>query len=292
MRVLIIKMAASGDVVRTTTLLNILKGDIHWLTSDNNMILLNGVPRIEKCIPWSKKNMLIKLDYDFVINLEDSLDAARLLNDMKYKELFGAYLGNSNKLTYTENSKDWFDISLISNYGKRKADQLKFENRKTYQEMIFNGLGYTFNGQKYFLPKSLASDLIGDIAVAPKSGSVWPMKNWAYYDELKKILKDDGYIVNFLPMRDTLIKHIADIKNHKYLICGDSFPMHIALGTGIKCLTIFICTSPWEIYDYGVQRKIVSPYLKDYFYKRDSDFKATASISIQDVYSEVLDHFK
>ena len=89
MRVLIIKLAASGDVVRTTTLLNILKGDIHWLTSDNNMILLNGVPRIEECIPWSKKNMLINIDYDFVINLEDTLDAARLLNEIKYKELFG-----------------------------------------------------------------------------------------------------------------------------------------------------------------------------------------------------------
>ena len=201
MRVLIIKLGAAGDVVRTTTLLHILRGEIHWLTSDNNMILLNSIPRIEKCIPWSKRNNLTNTDYDFVINLEDSVDTARLLNEIKYKELFGAYLNKSNSLAYTESSKEWFDISLISNFGKKKADELKLRNRKTYQEMIFKGLGYTFKGEKYFLPKPIKTNLRGDIAIAPESGSVWPMKNWAYYNELKLKLEEDGYTINFLPIR-------------------------------------------------------------------------------------------
>lgn len=291
MRVLIIKLGATGDVVRTTTLLNILKGEIHWLTSDNNMILLNSIPRIEKCIPWSKRNVLINTDYDLIINLEDSLDTARLLSEIKHKELFGAYLDKSNKLAYTASSKEWFDLSLISNFGKQKADELKLKNRKTYQEMIFKGLGHTFKGEKYLLPKPIETNLVGDIAIAPESGSVWPMKKWAYYNELKLNLEENGYTANFVPIRDKLLEHIGDIQNHKYLISGDSLPMHIALGSGINCLTIFICTSPWEIYDYGIQKKIISPSLGKYFYKRVFALKATTLISLQEVYKEVLDHF-
>ena len=47
--------------------------------------------------------------------------------------------------------------------------------------------------------------------------------------------------------------------------------MHFALGTGTPCVSIFTCTSPWEIYDYGIQKKIVSPLLEEFFYKRGYD---------------------
>jgi len=291
MKTLIIKLGAAGDVVRTTTLLNVLKGEVHWLTSDSNIVLLKGALKVSDCIPFSKKNDLRNRFYDLIINLEDTLEVAMLLKEIKFGELFGAYLNKTDKLTYTEYSKEWFDLSLISVYGKEKADQLKFENRNTYQEMIFKGLGYQFAGEKYFIPEPTDSGLEGDIAIAAQSGTVWPMKNWAFYDELKIKLMAKGYKVNFLPQRNTLLEHIGDIRNHRYLISGDTLPMHIALGSGVKCITIFICTSPWEIYDYGVQRKIVSPYLKEYFYKRTFDPKATASISLSEVYEAALKEF-
>jgi ADP-heptose:LPS heptosyltransferase len=91
-------------------------------------------------------------------------------------------------------------------------------------------------------------------------------------------------------MRETLLEHIGDIRNHRYLISGDSLPMHIALGLQIKCLSLFICTSPWEIYDYGVQKKLVSPLLEQHFYKRDFDLKATTSIPLDEVFDEVINH--
>jgi len=290
MKILIIKLGAAGDVIRTTTLLHILKGEIHWLTDNNNMILLNGNPKIKKCIPWSENAILKNTNYDFVINLEDSFEAARLVTDIKYRELFGAYINKSNELTYTESSKEWFDISLASNFGKEKADELKLKNRKTYQEMIFKGMGYRFYGEKYFLPDSAATNLVGDIAIAKESGSVWPMKNWAYFEELKQKLENDGYIVNYLPVRKTILEHIGDIRNHKYLVSGDSLPMHIALGSQIKCLTLFICTSPWEIFDYGVQKKVVSPLLDRYFYNRDYVLEATTSIPLENVYHSLISH--
>jgi hypothetical protein len=60
------------------------------------------------------------------------------------------------------------------------------------------------------------------------------------------------------------------------------------LGTGTRCITLFTCTSPWEIHDYGVQRKIVSPLLEEFFYKRDYDRRATTAITVKEVLSAVM----
>jgi heptosyltransferase-2 len=291
METLIIKLGATGDVVRTTTLLHALDGEIHWLTSDRNTVMLKGSEKIAELIPWADCDRLRGRRYDLIINLEDSPEVASLLNDLKYKDLFGAYLNGSDKMDYTESSSEWFDLSLISRFGKEKADQLKLENRKTYQEMLFHGIGYSFTGQTYYIPESEHTDLSGDIAIAPESGSVWPMKNWAYYDELKAKLENSGYLVNYLPIRRTLNEHISDVQKHKYLVSGDSLPMHIALGSRIKCLSIFICTSPWEIYDYGLQKKVVSPLLEKYFYKRDFDREAIESVTVDRVFNIVANHF-
>ena len=98
LKTLIIKLGAAGDVIRTTTLLNILEGEIHWLTKDSNIVLLRNIPRIRNCIPWSKVNALKNTEYNRVINLEDSLDTAQLLRKIRYIDLFGAYLDNSERL--------------------------------------------------------------------------------------------------------------------------------------------------------------------------------------------------
>jgi hypothetical protein len=63
--------------------------------------------------------------------------------------------------------------------------------------------------------------------------------------------------------------------------------MHFAFGTGTRCVTLFTCTSPWEIYEYGLQTKIVSPLLEEFFYKRGYDERATTAISVDEVVSAV-----
>jgi hypothetical protein len=64
--------------------------------------------------------------------------------------------------------------------------------------------------------------------------------------------------------------------------------MHFALGTKTPCVTLFTCTSPWEIYDYGVQEKIVSPLLSQFFYKRGYDERATTVVSVDEVLDAVM----
>ena len=214
------------------------------------------------------------------------------METLKFRRLFGAYVDSERRLCYTDDAKHWFDLSLISAHGREEADRLKFRNRRTYQELIFDGLGLGFAGEEYLLPEPIATGLSGDVAIAAEAGAVWPMKKWAYYDALRKTLEERGLIVNVLPQRSSLLEHLADVKNHRCLVGGDSLPMHFALGTGMRCVALFTCTSPWEIYSYGILTKIVSPLLEEFFYKRGYDERATKAISVEEVLSVVMNQLE
>jgi hypothetical protein len=292
MNVLIIKLNATGDVVRTTPLLNCLEGEITWITARNNLGLLDRLAGNLRSVSWEEREIVQDRDYDLAINLEDDAECAAFVRSLRYRQLFGAYMDAKGGLAYSEDSQAWFDLSLISVYGKKQADQLKLRNRRTYQEMIFEGLGFRFLGERYMLPEAAVTDLAGDVAVASVAGAVWPMKNWAYYKGLIHELEARGFKVNVLPRRASLLEHLGDVQNHRCLVGGDSLPMHLALGSGTPCVSLFTCTSPWEIYDYGIQRKIVSPLLAEFFYRRDFDPRATTAIHLDEVLEATLDRLR
>jgi heptosyltransferase II len=288
MRTLIVKLNATGDVVRTTTLLHALDGEITWVTAPNNVSLLQGTSRDVTCLRWQDRAAALDRSYDLVINLEDELEVAAFVKGVRTQAIFGAYLDARGSVSYTDNAKIWFDMSLISVHGRQRADELKLQNRRSYQELIFEGLGLRFAGEPYVLPTPTRSNLTGDVAIAPVAGAVWPMKNWAYYDVLKERLEEVGLKVNFLPQRATLLDHLADVASHRCLVGGDSLPMHLALGSATQCVTLFNCTSPWEIYDYGLMTKVVSPLLAKFYYKRGMDERATKAISVDEVFRAVI----
>lgn len=289
MNTLILKLNATGDVVRTTPLLHRLPGNVTWITAAANLVLLEGVVKNLRCLAWEYRSIALDSEYDLLINLEDDVEVAAFARSVRHRHLFGAYLGPQEKVQYTDSASQWFDLSLISRHGKEKADELKYLNRRSYQDLIFEGLGHCFEGEKYLLPEPAATDLSGDIAIAPKAGAVWPMKNWAYYDQLKQRLEATGLAVNVLPHRPSLLEHLGDVRNHRCLVSGDSLPMHLALGTGTPCVTLFSCTSPWEIFDYGLQTKIISPLLGQFFYKRGHDQRATSAIHLDTVLHALAD---
>jgi heptosyltransferase II len=288
MHILILKLGATGDVVRTTPLLEKFTCQITWITAAKNLTLLDGLHDNLRCLPWEKRHLAENHSYDLVINLEDTVESGQFVQGLKFGRLFGAFLDTNDRLGYTDDSGGWFDLSLISRLGKQTADRLKLENRRSYQDLIFSGLGFRFNGEAYHLPEPAWTDLAGDVAIAPEVGPVWPMKNWAYYDALKQRLEARGLTVNLLPRRETLLEHLGDVGNHRCLVGGDSLPMHFALGTGTRCVTLFNCTSPWEIHDYGIQQKLVSPLLAEFFYQRGRDRRATTAIGVEQAFDAVM----
>ena len=287
MNVLIAKLGATGDVVRTTPLLRRLKADVTWITAAKNLSLVSGLAPSLRCLTWEQRQQASDRKYDLIINLEDDLETGLFLKSLGATQLFGAYVDADNRMAYTEDSRRWFDLSLISVHGRQEADRLKLINRHTYQELIFDGLGFRFDNDAYLLPKPVETGLKGDVAISPESGPVWPMKNWAFFKELKQQLESRGLIVNVLPQRPTLLEHLCDVRNHRCLVSGDSLPMHLALGTNTKCVSLFTCTSPWEIHDYGLQIKLISPLLEEFFYKRTFDRRATTAITLQEVLAAV-----
>ena len=289
MDVLIVKLGAAGDVVRTTSLLRALSGEVTWLTEATNRVLLENLSRNMRCLSWKEREACRDRHYDLAINLEDSVEVASFLADLNSQRLWGAELGPGNTVDYTEDSSCWFGLSMISRSGREQADKIKLRNRLSYQELIFQGLGMQFAGETYLLPETPRSRLEGDVAIASEAGPVWPMKKWAYYDDLKRELERAGLVVNFLPKRPSLLEHLADVRAHRCLVSGDSLPMHLALGSGIPCVSIFTCTSPWEIYDYGLLKKVVSPLLEEFFYQRDYDRRATTAIGVEEILSSVMD---
>lgn len=276
-------------MVRTTTLLRRLHGHITWVSAPNNLELLENIRADLRCVAWGDRDRVLDRRYDLVISLEDAVDTAAFVKESKHSQLFGAYLSGDSHVSYTDDARGWFDLSLISVHGRQQADELKYQNRHSYQELIFGGLGFRFEGEEYVLPVPVETDLRGDVAIAPAAGPVWPMKNWAYYPELRSRLQADGLRVNVLPRRESLLEHLGDIAQHRVLVSGDSLPMHLALGVRTPSVSIFNCTSPWEIFDYGIQTKIISPLLGQYFYKRGLDHRATIAVSLDQVYRATLE---
>jgi hypothetical protein len=261
---------------------------VSWITEAKNAILLHGLSDGLRCLTWEQREVAKDRSYDLVINLEDSIEVGAFLNTLSRKQLYGAFLDSQQTLRYSDDAREWFDLSLISRFGRQEADKLKFCNRRTYQDLVFSGLGLQFSGEPYWLPDPKETDLCGDVAISAEAGPVWPMKNWAYYNELKEELEKQGLRVNFLRRRSSLLEHLGDVRNHQCLVSGDSLPMHFALGTSTPCVSLFTCTSPWEIYDYGQQTKLISPLLGQFFYKRGFDLRATTAIPPEGVRESVL----
>lgn len=283
--ILIVKTGAAGDVLRTTFILEDLSKEynIYWLTDPLCTDLIN--PNLAKIV--TNINEIKNQFFYKIFSLEEDKNLIlEIQSKLQYEWIVGCYChGHSYDVKYTPNNSEWFDMSIISEYGIEKANKLKLQNKKTFQELIAPIFNLEFTGQKYNTLKYNTKDAIikGDIAIAKTAGNKWPNKNWAHYDELKVKLEKIGYIVNYLPNRSTIKEHIADIAAHKLVICGDSLPMHIATALEIPSIALFTCTSPIEIYDYNLITKVVSSKLKRYYYQREFNENCVKSISLNKI---------
>ena len=147
MEILIIKLGAMGDVLRMTSILRPLKekyqsAHITWVTKKNSVELLETNPLVDELvlIGDALKSSFNGKAFDLVYSFDDEEEACALASQVKSKKLIGAYLKGS-ALVYTEESAPWFDMGLISKYGKIEADKRKAANKKTYQDIHFSMLG-------------------------------------------------------------------------------------------------------------------------------------------------------
>src|SRR5436190_4823628 len=282
---LIIKTGAAGDVVRTTSLLNVLDGNIYWITTNKNKPLLDGQPNLHVLSLQEAHRSLKDTRFSNIISLEEDMDCAKLVTELNTDQITVIYY-DKVRMNYTDDSAPWFDMSRVSNVGMTRANELKALNTDSYQFHIFKMIGKKFTGEPYrvFTDNSVRQKdkLIG---VEKRTGRQWPNKQWWGYDELTGRLRKNGIPVKLFSQKTDVRDYMRDIAECSYVVSGDTLAMHVALAYGKNCTAIFNCTSPQEIYDYGLLKKIVSPVLDRFFYSSSYDLEAVNSVPLTDVYN-------
>ncbi len=288
---LIIKTGAAGDVVRSTVLLHALKGDVYWITAKHNMPLFpDSLPLLKELASIDQvPPHFFELEFDEIINLEEDVSTAQLAQRFKAVKRTGIYI-HEGKLLYSPGSAPWYDTSLVSVYGKERANELKYANTKSYQEHLYEMIGKEFRGENYLLygnETRAEPTRPVKIGIEKRAGGVWPNKQWWGYDQLGEILEKRGYEIFFFHERASLREYLQDIKQCELFISGDTLGMHVALGYNIPTIAIFNCTSPQEIYSYGLLSKVISPLLHEVYYQTGFRSEVVNSVRIEEVLNKV-----
>ena len=146
MNILIIKLGAIGDVLRTTALLPGLKAKypeckIYWITKENALDILKYNSLIDKLLVFDNASVkkLEHEEFGLIISLDDEKEACELASSLLSKRVFGAYSQDGN-IVYSDDSASWFDMGLISRKGIEEANKLKKLNKKTCQEILYDSL--------------------------------------------------------------------------------------------------------------------------------------------------------
>jgi len=152
-RILIFKIGALGDVLRTTPLLRALDKTpsprhITWLVGEAAQPLLDEHPRIDRLLtPGFETTALLEVEkFDLLLSLDKDAYSTALAMKIDAAERrgfgrdrFGALIPIHPQSQYA------YDLGLL--------DDLKFhQNQKTYQQIIFEMCGLEWSEQEYDLP--------------------------------------------------------------------------------------------------------------------------------------------
>ncbi len=206
-RILLIKLASIGDVLRTTPLLIGLKdkypnSHISWITSLESHSILEGNNFLDRLLLYDLDSILrLQVEkFDVVINLDKAKHAAALTELVKTQEKFGYGLSKEGNI-YPINKEAEYGFSL------GLFDELKFRtNKKSYQEIAFESVGLEFKNEEYvlnidkrqedfrnsFLYKHHLDQDDFKIGLNTGCGSIFPHKKWTMngFVELVNSLKE------------------------------------------------------------------------------------------------------
>ncbi len=207
-RILIIKLGALGDVIRTTPLVAKYKKiypncHITWLTQSPDVLPSNEIDVILK--PDAFSLLLIEnQDFDIAINLDKELEACLLLTKSKSKEKYGYAFDQGKIVPATPASEHKIMTGFF--------DELSKQNTKSYLEEIFEICHLSFDYEPYLIKKNqdladkwktTIQQLAGDkqiVGLNTGCGPRWNTRLWPteYWEGLATELKELGFFPVFL----------------------------------------------------------------------------------------------
>lgn len=313
MHILIVKRGALGDVVRTAYFARALKEKyafrirVSWVTSSFALPLLRFNPYIDDL--WISFDEASNYCYDIVYSLDDELDTIGEVTRLRTRSVRGAYIGDDGHATYSADASKWFDMGLLSRFGKQYADYIKKCNSLGHAEIFAEIFGTGIPKPSFFGNGFMESRVCNEypsaalhIGVNAYAGGRWQAKElpsgelnplvarligWGASGQrdLKIILlgtgedreknevvaKEWGPTVVAQNTEDSVLRLAAVVKRLDYLITSDSLAMHLAIAQGRPCLAFFCPTSAAEIDDFGLCRKVVSTGADYCSYRGDAD---------------------
>jgi heptosyltransferase-2 len=295
-RVLVIKLDAMGDVLRTTAILPALAARhpdaaIEWLTRPESVPLLEKNPYVHTLIGYGP-DALVRLQavaYARVINLDSGALSAGLAAMARGARRDGYVLSDRGHVLATNPAaQEWLEMGT--------DDCLKRANTtRSYQEIMLGILDLAGAAHGYVLAlteaerawaKAHAASLGLDparplVGLNIGAGGRWELKRWRLegFAELCRRLDAAGVQIALLggkaeaersaalraaagvPVIDTGTDH--DLRRFSALVSlcdvvvtGDTLAMHIGLALGRRSVVLFGPTSHAEIELYGLGEKV------------------------------------
>jgi ADP-heptose:LPS heptosyltransferase len=311
-RLLIIKLDAMGDVLRTTSLLPALKeahpaAAITWITRRESRPLLEQNPYIGEIIDYGD-DALLQLrvrTFDRLINLDAGKTSAALASLATARRKDGFVLDVRGCVQPTNDAaRIWLEMGIF--------DDLKKQNTKTYQDLMLEIVGLPNAAHRYVFELSpeerergrahlqcLGVDLSRPvIGLNTGAGRRWELKQWredGYVELVERLaqshsaqfvllggpeererherLKSRSRIPLIDSGCDNSVRHFAAIVAAcSIVVAGDTLAMHLALALKRPTVVLFGPTSANEIDLYGLGAKVVPSMKCLACYKPTCDF--------------------
>ena len=257
-KILIIKLGAIGDVIRTTPLLEPIKkkfpkAKIYWLTHTPSIV----PDSVDSIIRFNPEGItfLNSIEFDFIFNLDKDREACALTNTLNGKVKKGFILKDGVPYPADKEAEHKYLTGLFDDISKN--------NKKNYLEEIFEICGFKYSGEKYILS---SFDEYNDswhfdrtkkiIGLNTGCGGRWTSRLWAdeRWIELAKSLLEKNYEVVFLggKQEDSKNKMFVEASGGKYagyyqlekfinlveqcdlIVTGVTMAMHITIGLNKK----------------------------------------------------------
>ncbi len=311
-RILIIKLDATGDVLRTTSLLPAIRekypdAHISWITRKNASGIFANNPDVNRVIAFEDTDSVLTAlaeSFDILYHPDASKASGRLAAAVKAGEKYGFGVNQEGIIfPFTENAVEWYEMGAFD--SKKKA------NKKSYQQIIHEICHLEFKGGRIQIhlsgkEKEFAASFRKQhnldrykriIGFNTGAGDRWELKQWRFdgyvelLAELSKI-KDLGILLYGGPEEAernnklaTLFPNVTDTGAHNSLreffalveladvfVSGDTLALHAATALQKKIVCLFGPTSYNEIYDYGLIKKLYPDMECLVCYKMRCDF--------------------
>lgn len=319
-KILIIKLDATGDVLRTTSILPSLKrkfpkSHITWITRKNAKELFNNNLFVDELLIFENNDTLARLlveKFDLLIHPDASVVSASLASICNAKSKKGYVLDEKGKvIPVNDDAVEWLEMGAF--------DDLKKKNQKTYQEIIHKiaGLDYQkdeiqlhlnqteLDFKNSFYESNRLNRFKYLVGLNTGAGTRWQYKQWhldGYSKVIEKLVVNNeiGILLyggpdeverneilkNKFPnvidtgTNNTLRQFFSLLDLCDVLVTSDTMALHAATALKKKIICLFGPTSHTEIEDYGRVNKIIPDLDCLVCYKPKCDLEITCMGSI------------